>query len=408
MFPRSLALATLLLAGCSKDGALDIVVPATPGVVSVRLYVGVGDGRNSSIAPQGFADYASPTRWWPLDPAAALDVRDVSDGSDAVFELARGADGLAIVNAAIVVGFDAAGNAVGAGELRSLDIPADYIARHTLPLDPQLRVTTWPAGKDTCVAVENAALGRTDMVVTPTDPDCDSYLDGTPDECDPFFFEAKGSVRLDDVSCVTQATATSNGTMVPACVLGGPTCIDGTGTLGVSCAESRYCVPKNACAACSSSLDCLYGASPMSGVMSSQIQCDIGLDENGLLCTHDYPVDIDANWPTAAPPCTGEVLITRGGGYGNEVTFPVSNGAVKLQASGLDAGCAFLVRVEGLLPPTESVSAFVAGDFDNGRGFGIPIRVSVDPLADCVTTFGACTYVFDSSDAMLPCVTSPP
>lgn len=280
----------LVLAGCSSQGSLEVVVTAPAGtpVTKVELYVGYSGQHDEAIRPKD--GELAPTVWWKRDENPGVDIEEVRDGRATFAFLPDGQyNGVA---ALVAVGYAEDGlPPVGlATRLAWTDIPDNEIHRYELELGafealprpspsntslPGLRIWGPDDRPRACVQVDNVpdlmmpeyadretgALPESGMIVTPADWDCDGLrkLDDptTNKECFEYEYMAQAAMSRDSLRCAIAERVIDpleNITYV-ACVAGGATCADGTGQSSTTCSPSSYCIPSALCCADAQSCD---------------------------------------------------------------------------------------------------------------------------------------------------------
>ncbi len=261
----------LALAACDSGG-MEIVVygpsdQVAPQPHTVKLFIGLGSPTDEAIvtAPNNTGQRFTAKRW-DRDPANADDVA-VFGAGPARFVF-RPSDGIDTFGAVVAVGYAEDGTPtssavmfdpqMGNARVRvysmGLNASSDPIAKrngyNALKLwGPSSRT----ASDDSCVFVQNTYPDPTiasAFIGTPGDLDCDGLDDkpaaGSPPEClDDVWFGTRTATR-NELSCLTLASPTANGTDNTTCLLGGPACIDGVG-MDLSCTASKYCMHGGVC-----------------------------------------------------------------------------------------------------------------------------------------------------------------
>lgn len=269
------------LAACAKQGGVQISVSENgTATKTVRIFVGAGAPTKSAtiVAAGGSAHVGT---YWARDPAVGTDTATMTGNHvDWVFEPSGGPTVLPIV---IAVGFAASGAIVGTGKLEGVQVPDSGFLTYDIPLGPPGTATTWdadhatPTVDATCVAI--GAAKAEDMIVSPDDEDCDNFLDGKPEECEPLVYKAATARTAlpDELDCFGLSAQTAQ------CMAGGPTCLDGHGPVvptGVACPLSSYCAPGNVCEC--TTFDCLPSSTgPGMTPQIPRYECTIALEPDG-------------------------------------------------------------------------------------------------------------------------------
>lgn len=272
----------LVLAGCSSQGSLEVIVtdPEGRGVKTVELYVGYSVHHDEDIRPAN--GELSPTVWWKRDENAQHDIEVLEDGRALFAFLPRDDGKYTGVAALVAVGYgDDPTAPIGmATRLSWTDIPDNEIHRYDLPLAgfellpratpsaglPGLRLWGPDEDRTRCVQVDNVpelmlpdyadretgALPASAMIVRLSDPDCDGHekLEDPVEnrECLEYEYMAQYAMLRDRLQCALPERITNPFGTYSACVAGGATCSDGT--IGQQeCAPSAYCLPSPLCCA---------------------------------------------------------------------------------------------------------------------------------------------------------------
>ena len=393
----------LLVTSCARGGAEIIVSPGVTEVDTIKLFVGTG-GPESTYLVTDQGHVYDEVNAWPRDAYNEVDVREVVDGNDVVFQFIDSPNQqLGVV---IAVGFRG-GVKVAARSERNVQVPSDKIARYELelrPLDASLDVDIWEAASATCVAlVDRGNSPFVDAVLPPEDPDCDGFTDT---DCADTYYRGWARPTLDKVSCLIHE---SSGVSGEFCVLGGPKCIDGQGWGTVCDTGSVYCMPQETCSFCSSfpteSYDCALDYSRVTNVtLPPHFQCPIK-HVNGMICQDLVPAFNETFQGLDMRTCDVEegVQIARvDSPWGTTVTYP--NG-MTMGVKELDESCKFYFYPSGgrVTAVDSQVGAMIAAKLDNGRGVAIPVVFRFEAALSCGAP-SPCTPPILIADTFFTCI----
>lgn len=264
-------IALAVLAACD-DAGVKLVVDTTgdPEIAEIRLYLGLGGGKDVPLAPEGF-EPTSPARDGRLfvqDVDGVVDRVTVTDPGRYAF-VYRADPGTGPLTA-IAVGFDVQGQPRSQAAAFDITVPTDSVAVWTLALAPataarpsatgrQIQVWGAQAGEQTCVhAVDPAASHRIAYIVaSERDQDCDGFAKDDPLECDDLFYRAHPVASAGPTCLTTTTVSPPNQNPVPVCTLGISGCVDGS-TQGrdVCRTDKRYCITDETCMDCTD-IDCV-------------------------------------------------------------------------------------------------------------------------------------------------------
>jgi hypothetical protein len=408
------AIAACVLAACSTQGRVDVVV-TSPGtdVDTVALFLGNGPGTPDAIVHPD-AKLGALSVWWPRDPGNENDVVPMTDGS-ITFSYQPGA--VAEIGALIAVGF-AGGKPVAAAWHDHLDIPDGEVFRYPLelaPLSAALNLAVWqPLASSaqpgaTCVSYEDAKDTPPKLIVTDGDPDCDGFPTGDPLECLNKVYMGHRSARLDEIQCLTSETIVVPGGQSRAvCELGGPACTDGSPPKA-GCLPSRFCLPQSVCEACAASPDSFkcaasFGTNP-NVTVAMFLQCDVVVDADGAMCPDPIPAFADATPPyLSGRMCVDKPMISTGDGFSQDAVFPDA----KFHIDNLQPSCRFTIEPEGKFAASDNYSVLAVANLDNGRGVGLPIVFSrlTNSGATCGTPT-ACHVLNGTAPELIDCINAP-
>lgn len=421
----------LLLGACtSGGGALELQVEPAEGIsaAKVELFLGMREDHRDDIRPAGFG-ITLPTVWWKRDRDGGRDVQKV-EGDTVTYAFRPGGEE-DYVRAVIAVGYDDAGTPVGVGtKLVKTPIPlAEEIHRYVIPLvafdpadkaiGPNPGLQLWgPRGDEhACVHVTNVdglseyAPATSALITSASDPDCDGYDDGTPEECLPREFMAQKPMSRTSLSCLLEPTLTPpGGAPMPMCIAGGGTCSDGAGPDEQGCYPSSYCVPTGLCNTC------------------EDIRCD-GFLENRQAITHiqcTLPSGVENTTEQFCAPSVSlklhELLPNVSCQIGAklrdatrpwDVKLTYENGATIALEAVNAATCAYEITAAGAVP---TASGSIRRDYPaifsvpllapvKDRGLGLPILFQV--VNTGCTSIASCTVVTATPDSLEACITTP-
>lgn len=284
----------VLIAACGSDTPgmrLEILAGDTTAA-RIELYIATRacNGCSGNLSPKGVTGKLAGNVWL-LDGNAMTGTPNTAatlEGGSYTYNLQAPDTGKDVqVAYIVVVGYDAAGKAVGFAELKNMMIYAGSAEWYRVTLGPVTEQAssdnTAPAGdrihvwrrSDTalaaCVGVEHADASGVQRIwlVPEDDTDCDA-IDL---ECDEYAHAAMGTAHIDDASCITDQTKIANAA-TSTCLLGGPACIDGRGN-DLTCGPvfPHYCLPDAVCAIPGCRTD--FGNCVRDGVNVPRIKCDI-------------------------------------------------------------------------------------------------------------------------------------
>lgn len=420
----------LVLAGCSSQGSLEVIVtdPQGRGAQTVELYVGYSVHHDEDIRPAN--GELAPTVWWKRDENADLDVEQLEDGRAMFAFLPDGKyNGVA---ALVAVGYgDDPTTPVGvATRLLWTDIPGNEIHRYELALggfDPLPRDTRntpselpglrlWgPAEAPTrCVQVDNVpelmtadyadretgALPASAMIVKLTDPDCDGYerLDDPLEnkECVEYEYMAQDAMFRDSLQCAVPEPITNPFGTYRGCVAGGDTCSDGTLMGAVECSPSAYCIPSPLCCADANSCD-PYREDVIDGL--TVIECDFLARTEGQLyelcptVSAALLLKTELDMPDLACDSMPGAKLRRGraGTWQDSVSFGLLSGVTTTVSVASNGDCTFTFSGAGpvIVDPANArmLAAFSVplAAPSPGRGLMLPIVFTADPVSACPT-----------------------
>lgn len=442
----------LVLAGCHSEGSLEVWVEPGEGmtVSEVELYVGIHDPHiGESIRPARGA--RAETVWWKRDPQNRD--RDILQWDAEA--ASRGAvryqfipDGLDTVRALVAVGYiteNGARKRVGvATYMHDAELGSGEIYRRYMTLGefdelprrdsvlprpgvPGIQIWGPPDDPAACVQVDNAdelnlgeyGAAASAMIVTPDDPDCDSFKvteQPNKDECVPEEYNSVARRSRDSLSCLLYEPVGTGSGSANACVAGGPTCKDGPGE--VACAPSTWCTPTALCGTVAGCNDVVCDDIPTA---TPHFNCSLFYDANTsrwcsgtravLTVANSFPgVECDPTRVTMmrkpTMPAWFETLV-----YGSidEMWLTV---APKVQNL-----CEFELKASGPLQTTPmglprlAYPAAIALPLKkpvDGRGLIMPILLRGEPVAGCTELLGNCSLNSYSNDVGLPaCLAAP-
>ena len=146
------------------------------------------------------------------------------------------------------------------------------------------------------------------FIVPKSDPDCDDFTDGNL-ECADLAWMSYAPPPLEEVSCTLRDNKDPDRQF---CMLGGPGCVDGQGT--VSCGPSDYCIPSELCGQCDSAAgkaavrQCLASALTGAAVDHTKTQLPgAGRQESSSGCRTPCPTQarfVFATFEQRIPHCT--------------------------------------------------------------------------------------------------------
>lgn len=394
-----------VLAACSNDGALEIVVEIDPAtsVDKVQLYVGLGDPLNEHddmgepqrelLVPEGYGYPSRPNGfYWKRDPNGASDVVDVDPGAaDVRFTFHEGTHDTVTM---IVVGYKA-DVIVAAASLVDARIEAGTVRQYHVkmkaasaafprPAASPVTVHRWGASSnDTqCAYLEDASTPERGIyVVGKDDKDCDGFPDEDPLECRDNVWRGRARPAPDQTKCLrTDLVATNVNPSVTACVLGGPGCVDGMEKATTQCEPSRVCAPPQHCAQCATDpnpIACMAEL-PAVAALVAQIDCTFFVSQtSSALCTGEanltprltLPVGCDDKQPF-------QIWNGTAGWKPSTFTSPVGTFSALMPTS----NCDFTVKAVNVVPNmTAGHESVVIYPLANGRYAALPLRISVKP-----------------------------
>lgn len=420
----------LVLAGCSSDGSVEVVVKAPAGmaVQEVELYVGIYHSHDDPmlLPPKG---QLRPNVWWKRDPNPDVDVQTM-DADGVRYQILAGQDSDEDSVAAVVaVGFeslpDSTLRAVGmASRLVWTDIPEGEVHRHILELGafewlprsvptqggPGLQLWGGATKRD-CVQVDQVreladyAPAEAAMIVSIGDPDCDGLAEGDL-ECVANEYMSQLPIKRDDIQCAIPTTIEAGGTLL-GCVAGGVTCVDGAGVNDRLCSPTSYCTPSGVCSGCPDPRTCdPFRVQSFSTTL--QVSCDLYTTDSTVdpfFCPFTGArLDLKQLFPTYDLDCDPEkpALLRKGRMTPFAAEIPILAGPAKIKLVPL-GGCLYDLQPEGKVPDNSSGTPL--GEYNatlavpltapvNGRGLLLPLHFAIrqPPSAACTTTTGVASY----------------
>ena len=405
-------LSLVLFVGCWNDEPglhLEVRTGGT-GATRIELYLATRPCTSCAnlLRPKG-VHTKLPGPVWLLDGDTMVrtpnTVYDVKAGK-VVFDLLPPAAADVDIEYIVAVGYEPEGKVVGVAKLTGVTIPHDRAKFWKIALDeaadqassPALqpegnRVWVWrrssaaTADLAACIGIEHSdgkTIERT-WLVPADDTDCDEVPANV--ECDRFNYQAMGTSDLDKANC---ATATSAPTVVPAgaCLLGGPSCIDGSSNSSCGPVLPYFCLPSVVCASSSCRQDLV--ACVANGLVThfkitmpattNMGPCEADTSQNSVI------VDLSALVPTkpglTRARCT-DIKFARLD-VNNAITLTTDftpNGAT-FTAGQLAAPCSFLFSWTAGNVSTQALFTFLDLALSNGTHELLPVRIDLQP-ADC-------------------------
>lgn len=402
----------LLLAGCYNDApGLHLEVRAgMTGAERVELYLATRKcaGCSNTMRPKGVSEILAGEVWL-LDGDGATKtpntVADVRSGS-VVFDLEPPGTTKIDVAYVVAVGYGANDHVVGVAKLSAVTIPHDTatFAKVTLADAQELassdeltpagnRVWVWRRAGDqasalaACVGLEISDKTSVDRLwfVPEDDTDCDGVATK---ECDAYNFQANGSSSISAASCVTE-NLTDPEIDLGTCLVGGPACVDGVGSLACGAVKPYYCAPTNVCslAACRQDLRACVNAGStsfekvtMPATMSGERCADPAVNVVSL--------DFAQFLGQSAARCkslkfaslqVGSITLTS--------DFRPLGAVFTASGPGQSGRCAFTLTWAQGAPQIPNSFTFVDLELDNGTHELVPLRVEIvnSPCDNTVT-----------------------
>jgi len=390
------AILMIVVAACSRDGGVVIVVDTNPKVAHVRLYVGQGDPQHAlylqtsaaaaSAAAPAARRVANPT-YFARDPFNSTDFIDLATPGDSVSFTFVDA-GQHEIPAIIAVGYDA-GFAVAGTAFMSVPMIADdnnFILYHLQLHAPvtqldgvsERQLGLWSTDSQTpiqdadCAGLVAGGLDTKPFIVTDGDEDCDGLPTGSPDECDPDAYLSTRPATRGEMSCLAEHVDSQ--TAVTNCYLGGPSCTDGQPRNDTACDPTTFCVPLDVCVACPPSKPGSLDCATMAPTTVTSYTCHVAFTASGDACAD--PIELERP-PTGGFNCDPVAIRDSRGQFDDNAEL----GTTKLRFDvHLDEGCNVTFQPSGKRPGAPfSGSALLALQLDNGNGLGMPITFVDDP-----------------------------
>ena len=258
---------------------------------------------------------------------------------------------------------------------------------------------------------QNGQATRT-FVGPSADPDCDgldTFLDPAmtmpnPLECNPLWYmrPKAGAVQFDQSDCAVPTTTTAN---LPACVLGGPPCFDGSGPAGDMCKPVGpvTCLTQSTCDSCGGKVAAIPLSACLRPTQHTWVHCIIAEDLLGGPCASVASpasglVNLDGLFPGLAHNCTDIRFSQTDSLGGVQQRSMLTLGSADFDVQSLSpTGCTFdLVWNGGKLPPGLATQQNLLGVIvDNGNQMLLELRI--DAQACSVSATGIDCHLFYSA-----------
>ena len=429
------------LSACETSGMEVVVLPPAEGGMApdqIRLFIGLPPDEDASIAPEGFGATEKRSGWvWVRDPMNNADLLDVSPGDSVSFSFVADSD-FTELGAIIAVGYTnnvptSAGSLfhkkTGVGNVRVFELQL-YPAvdpRVTSNRTALLQVEIWGAhaGDETCVHLFNKRPDRdlvdphdSAFIVAKDDHDCDGYADTDALECAPEVHKATVPPRPTDLACTTSITVNAT---AEACVLGGPSCTDGSATNADDCSPSRFCAPQSVCDVCEpltgpQLLACIrdpLGHNAGMAIPMAAIKCYVPSQRDPAAPLG--PVSLCGTPSTLSVPVPLRNPVLQCGSA--KITAPGQPLTDRLEIEGarfdveINTGCQFQLTANGELGPNFPAAGVISGlvtiDLDNLRSLALPVQIQVAQPQDTCTNTGSCTLIGEIMDRPSACLDVP-
>ncbi len=426
-------LSLVLLVGCWNDQPglhLEVRAGGT-GATRIELYLATRPctGCANFLKPKDVRTKL-PGPVWLLDgdtmARTPSTVYDVTAGK-VVFDLLPPAAADVDIEYVVAVGYGPEGKVVGVAKLTAVTIPYARAEFWKITLDDAVdqasstalkpegnRVWVWrrssaaTADLAACIGIEHSdgkMIDRT-WLVPADDTDCDEVPANL--ECDRFNYQAMGTSGLDKANC---ATATSTQTVVPAgaCLLGGPSCIDGSSESSCGPVLPYVCLPSVVCSSPTCRQDLV--ACVENGLVTYfkiMMPADMSMDRCGN-SPSQYLVQVDLSSlvptkPGLTPATCTDVKFAKLD-VNNAITLTTDftpNGAT-FKVGAFAAPCKFQFSWTAGAPSNSSLYTFLDLALSNGTHELLPLRIELQP-GDCTVVSGANgTAHFASGDQLSSC-----
>lgn len=295
-----------MLTACNDGGIrIRIYAPAEPGAVQpdhVRLFVGLGEEQQTSIAPPSFDDTMGGWRW-DRDPSNTSDYEPIVPPAPVEFDFTS--DALSPeLGAIIAVGYTAGVPTSSVGIFHPEFVDGRIVV-YTAGLNPTAdardparrgdlnQFMAWGpsalASEETCVLARDVRSDltdtshRTSFIVMPNDRDCDGLLEEDPDpndnvqprlDCNRSVYMGHREATRFEVSCLYGGSIA--GVTGDVCTLGGPICFDDA-SVGEPCEATKYCSDMPLCTQCGDDWTCARNAFATPTPPVSYLECKVRL-----------------------------------------------------------------------------------------------------------------------------------